>query len=384
MISWLQRLTGKCPHCGSSNIRRRYRQHKRYNWRCRRCNRVFRRPKRSARLWVGVAAVIVMVVAYALRQDIVSIPSIPALVDESVDSVVKAVAYTATPKPTRTPWPTYTPRPTRTPTPTQIPERPDLYTLVDVPEHMSYTSWEWGQGKDRFRELEVELTIHNDIGNFSNEHGIYMMLGSGDISSIGFYFGIQTDVYDPNIGRGRGKGLIFSGWDTRDLANVRLADGGWSESSGHEGDFVGVRRQYDWSAGDYRISLAPDGTESDGEWFSLRITDIATEMTTWIGALKFPYSYGTDTALIESPSYSTIEIYGDRKIHPIDIPELRISIKPPTGDGVPATSGYIGYSAFEGEILNSDAIYDRKAGVVHLQAGGLTERTTKEGWIDLE
>ena len=90
---------GKCPHCGSRNIRRRYRQHRRYNWRCRRCNQVFRRPKWNAWLWIGTVAVIVMVVAaYALLQNIIPVPPTPIQVDESVDKVVKAVMYTVTPE----------------------------------------------------------------------------------------------------------------------------------------------------------------------------------------------------------------------------------------------------------------------------------------------
>ena len=173
---------GKCPHCGSRRIRRRYRQHRRYNWRCRNCSNIFRRPKRSVWLWIGVAAVVVMVAAYALRQDIISIQSTPARVDEPTDRAVKVVTYTATPetaatqtpvqlaapvdtpamtttspvpiytaipthtlqsttRPTRTPRPTYTPRPTTTtpPAPTQIPGRSDLYKPLPLPRawHMS-------------------------------------------------------------------------------------------------------------------------------------------------------------------------------------------------------------------------------------------------------
>ena len=35
---------GFCPHCRSSNIRRRRQLHRSMNWRCRSCNRVFQRP----------------------------------------------------------------------------------------------------------------------------------------------------------------------------------------------------------------------------------------------------------------------------------------------------------------------------------------------------
>ena len=48
-----------------------------------------------------------------------------------------------------------------------------------------------------------------------------------------------------------------------------------AESSGHEGDFIGVRRSYGWGAGDYRVTLAPDGEPGkDSAWMSLWITDI--------------------------------------------------------------------------------------------------------------
>ena len=35
-------LRGRCPHCGSSNTRRRYRRHRHHNRRCRDCGRTFR------------------------------------------------------------------------------------------------------------------------------------------------------------------------------------------------------------------------------------------------------------------------------------------------------------------------------------------------------
>lgn len=242
--------------------------------------------------------------------------------------------------------------------------------------------WNWDENQGRFRELVVDLTIHNDVDSFLGDHGIYIILGQGFISEEGYYFGIQTDVSDPSIGRSRGKGLIFSRWGTRDLANARIAEDGWTESSGHEGDFIGVRRKHDWSAGDYRLRLGPDGAETDGEWFSLWITELASDTTTWIGALKFPYV--DNRALIQPPSYTAIEIYGIRRIRPIDIPELRVSVKVPSGDGVQATSGYVDFSPFQGEILNSEAWYDHETDMVHLQAGGLTERKTIEGWIELK
>ena len=33
------------------------------------------------------------------------------------------------------------------------------------------------------------------------------------------------------------------------------------------GNGIGVRRSYDWAAGNYRVRIAPDGLDLDGEWF---------------------------------------------------------------------------------------------------------------------
>ena len=209
--------------------------------------------------------------------------------------------------------------------------------------------------------MTTDVTIHDDPGDFSDEHGIYLMLGDGSVCGAGYYYGIQTDVQDPVTGGGRGKGLIFSRWDTRDLAH------------GHEGDFIGVRRGYDWTAGEYRLRLAPDGDDADGEWFGLWITDLAAGDSTWGGSLRFPCE---SQALISPGSYATIEIYGDSIIRPIDIPKIGISVAPPEGDGIAASSAFIGYAPFSGEIMNSEARCDAESGRIYLQAGGLTERKT--------
>ena len=175
---------------------------------------------------------------------------------------------TPTPQPTVTPVPTPTPRRTATPvpTPTQVPGRADLYQSVYPPEHMAYIWWEWERGRDstgkkihEFEELVIDFTIHNDV-ELEGDNGLYMMLAASNISDVGFYFGLQTDVHAPEPPHRRGKGLLYSRWDTRDLANARFAEtDGRTDSSGGEGNFIGVRRSYAWGAGDYRVWLAPDG-----------------------------------------------------------------------------------------------------------------------------
>jgi len=274
---------------------------------------------------------------------------------------------------------------TPVPTPTQIPGRADLYTAVHPPEHMAYIWWSWirfrdstGNQLDEFEELVIEFTIHNDVESMGDSNGLYLMVGSSTISDVQFYFGLQTDVADPDTWLSRGKGLIFSRWETRDLANARYAaEDGFAQSSGHEGDFIGVRRSYAWGAGEYRVRMAPDDSapqESDGVWFGLWITDMSTDVTTWIGSLKFPLQDGK--AVMRAPVYSTMEIYGDW-IRPIDIPAWHVTIKRPVGDGVRTAGGYTGYSSFKGEIMNSEIRYDATNDVVHIRAGGATERRTE-------
>ena len=241
--------------------------------------------------------------------------------------------------------------------------------------------WWWDDNTTRFREMVVNLTIHNNPESFVGRNGIYLMVFSGRISGHIVYFGFQTDMHLPGTRRTAGKGVIFSRWGTRDLDNVRLAQNGFSESSGHEGDFIGARKGYNWRDGHYSLRLAPDGTDPDGEWFGLWVTESRSGNTTWMGSLKFPYVDNEQRATIYPQAYSAIEVYGDPQIRPIDIPELRVNVDLPRADGQSATRGLTAYSTFHGEILNSEARFDHATGSVFLQAGGLTQRLTPERFV---
>ena len=88
---------GKCPHCGSRRIRRRYREHRRYKWRCRSCNRVFRRPKSGILLWLGVAVVVAAATAFfAAQQGMIALPTALSPVERQIDRVSEVVIPTAT------------------------------------------------------------------------------------------------------------------------------------------------------------------------------------------------------------------------------------------------------------------------------------------------
>lgn len=271
------------------------------------------------------------------------------------------------------PTPTPTPSVTPTPTPTQIPGRPELYDLGTAPEHIAHISWKWPRDTEtrqrpQFREVTTDFTIHNDVGNFSSRSGLYLMLGSHTISDTLLYYGIQTR----NDGS---KALIFSRWGTVDLDNARVAPDGFSEAGDYEGDFISVRRHYEWSHGDYRVRLASDGADDDGEWFGVWITDVDANTTTWFGSLKFPFVDDDEQAWIEGKSYSTIEIYG-RPIRPIDVPVWEVSVQRPVGDGAASSHGITGYGNGPTDFPNAEIHYDTDSNLVNMTVGGATEQTT--------
>ena len=86
------------PYCGSKNIRKRYREHRRYKWRCRSCNRVFRKPKRGRVLWLIVAAVaIVAAVIFAVQQDMFTLPPVLSPIEQQIDRASEDVIPNSTP-----------------------------------------------------------------------------------------------------------------------------------------------------------------------------------------------------------------------------------------------------------------------------------------------
>lgn len=254
----------------------------------------------------------------------------------------------------------------------RLPGRDDLYGQISPPMAPGHVNWGWGSRRDGLRDVVLEFTIHDDVGNWSDKNGYYLMLVHTTISNVGFYFGLQTAISHP--GAPRVKGVVFSRWGTRDLANARAAPvDAWTQSAGYEGDFIGVRRAYDWEAGDYRARIAPDGLEEDGEWFSVWITDLRTDVTTWMGALKFPLVGGT--ASIRSDFVTTLELYGT-PTRPIDGPEWYVTVERPVADGVAAQTVVTDYPYDDSPnaMLNSNVRFDPSQGRAHLRIGGTTER----------
>ena len=136
----------------------------------------------------------------------------------------------------------------------QHPARPYLCEPILPPENMAQIHWGYNLDLYEFREWVIDFTIHNDVGDFSDQHGLDLNLGTVTISKVGLSFGLQTDARSADSERRYGKTALFSRYGTSDLTNARFDDeNGWAEagSSEHSYEFIGARRSYDWGAGDY-------------------------------------------------------------------------------------------------------------------------------------
>ena len=257
------------------------------------------------------------------------------------------------------------------------------YEVLHPPFHLAQVVW-WrrynGDCTAAFLEFEtvtVDFTIHNDP-NYSTRGGLYLMLLHGNISGKSFYFGLQTRL-QPLPGRPAAKGALFSRWDTRDQGNAAAdPDHGWTYDGGYEGDFVSARRSYEWSAGDYRARLARDSSResnADGVWYGLWITDLDTNVETWIGSLRFPLMEGETH--IQGVFSTVLEIYGGA-VRPADVPAWHVSVGIPAVDGVDAGCARTLYPDVEAEDVRSEIRYDPEQRRVHLEALGSTGRQTSQ------
>lgn len=215
----------------------------------------------------------------------------------------------------------------------------DLAIPQDVPEHMVWAEWTWDA--PHVSEIIVNFEYHVDVELAYGQHGLYHMVCHATIDGGAYYFGLQTDVHDYNqYNYQRGKGLIFSRWGKRDVDDARIPDDGWIQESGHEGDFVGVRRNYDWSDGKYQMRLGLDVEDDRGKWLGVWIKAEGEPEETWIGSLVF--SRGE----IAPRCYTTLEIYGGGRIAARDIPYWRVTIDPPIADGKIANLSIVDYNQF--------------------------------------
>lgn len=230
----------------------------------------------------------------------------------------------------------------------------------------------WSFNRSDITSFTIDVSI---LSEPSNSDGLYYQMYQSYINGIGMYFGIQTNVSGVN-GESTGKGLIFSRWGTRDLANARTQPGGWSVSAGTEGDFIGVRLHYDWTVGRYRLKLAKMETDAGGDWYGVWITNRDTNVTTHIGDLRFAVATGANKPGITDTGYTWTELY--YKAQPLTpMPSWHVTMdRAYANDIYPAVSASSGYSP--NLWGHSDTYYDAVTKMIHFQMGQEITRTHPE------
>ena len=142
----------------------------------------------------------------------------------------------------------------------------------------------WNFGREGFKELNIKFTIHDDL---LTKDGIYLQMYQGEINGVGFYFGLQTRVGKSEEGL-TGKGLVFSRWGTRDLSNAKPAQNGWTESAGYEGDFISIRKAYEWTNHKYSFRICFVESDNKGDWYGVWIEELENHSLDYLGSLRFP------------------------------------------------------------------------------------------------
>lgn len=222
------------------------------------------------------------------------------------------------------------------PTDMAIAQEPTKPTYARMPWHL-VDIW-WDTGKDEpFESLAVDVTISDDVPSSVN---LYIApIGLGHLNKTPFYGGIQTQSdgntrQDTRL-RKIGPGFLFSMWGERSVEAIRPADGGFLQSSGHEGDFVSVRRPFAWTKGKYTYRLCRMDRELvDGKpftWVGAFVFRHESNENLFVGALRFP---GEGLTLGRKVA-NFVEVYGPRR--PVEaIPKVQVTFSPPIVNGIPA------------------------------------------------
>ena len=242
-----------------------------------------------------------------------------------------------------------------------------------LPAHTSYVHWTFGSA---LTELEFELHILNDPGD---DVGLYFSPLTGFVDGTQFYFGIQTNIARPGAGW-TGKGFIFSHWGSFDEADTRVPPEGFIELGTHEGVFIGVRRNYPWTIGEYRLVLRRAEQEGNDDWFDLSVIDVAKSTTTEIGGLRFARTDSTVAATISPTGTGFTEVYSGATDY-ADVPQWHLRVMG-FGDGQHAFEAKSEYPAYPtAEYPNTDVYYNPSTDLIYLTYGGMTPRCHSAGTL---
>ncbi len=194
-----------------------------------------------------------------------------------------------------------------------------------MPWHLVDLWWDMGEDTP-FESYSVDVTISDDIPSTKN---LYIApIGLGHLSKTPFYGGIQTqaDGYTKQNKQLRkiGPGFLMSMWGERSFDAIRPSLGGFYQSSGHEGDFVSIRRPYKWTMGTYTYKIIRMDKEiinnKPHTWVGAFVYSHEKDENIFIGALRFK----GDNLILSRKIASFVEVYGQRK--PVaEIPKLTVT-----------------------------------------------------------
>ncbi|MCA9015760.1 MAG: hypothetical protein KDA77_10555 [Planctomycetaceae bacterium] len=208
---------------------------------------------------------------------------------------------------------------------TTSPVAADETQYAPMPWHLVDLWWDLGQ-ETLFESYSIDVTISDDVSATKNLY--FAPIGLGHLSQIPFYGGIQTQVdgytRDNRQLRKIGPGFLMSMWGERSHAAIRPAQGGFYQSSGHEGDFVSIRRPYQWSKGTFTYKIIRlDQEVVDGKpctWVGAFVYSHEKDETIFVGALRFK----GDQLKLAPKIASFVEVYGPR-IPVAEIPQLTVT-----------------------------------------------------------
>ncbi len=209
----------------------------------------------------------------------------------------------------------------------------DTESHARMPWHLVDTWWDLGK-ETPFESLAVDVTISDEV---PSSVSLYIApIGLGHLSKTPFYGGIQTraDAYTRKDNRLRmiGPGFLFSMWGERSQDAIRPSDGGYFQSSGHEGDFVSVRRPFDWEAGKYTYRLSRMDRETINgtpcTWVGAFVYCHESDENVFVGALRFK----GENLVLDRKVANFVEVYGPLK-PASDIPKVTITFGPPVLNG---------------------------------------------------
>lgn len=183
-----------------------------------------------------------------------------------------------------------------------------------MPWHLVDVWWDIGRNEP-FESYSMDVEFSNDVPTTVN---LYVApIGWAMLGKNLFYGGIQTQV-DGHTRKSRrirriGPGFLMSMWGERSLDAIRPSVGGYCQSSGHEGDFISVRRAYAWSKGKYTYKVVRMDTEQVAgkphTWVGAFVYSHQKDENVFVGALRFK----GEKLVLSRRLASFVEVYGPRR-----------------------------------------------------------------------